>query len=55
MERAFLVTGASKRVGHALSMRLAAYIAFLLPDDAGFITCRTMLVEGSAPIGKVPL
>ena len=34
---------------------IAAAIAFLLSDDAGFMTGQTLYVDGGASIGKAPL
>jgi|SRR5579859_827495 len=34
---------------------IAAAIAFLMSDDAGFITGQTLFVDGGASIGKAPL
>lgn len=34
---------------------IAAGIAFLLSDDAGFITGQTLFIDGGASIGKAPL
>lgn len=55
VQRSFLMTGASKGIGRALSTRRGAAIAFLLSDDAGSIMGQTLFVDGVASIGKVPL
>ncbi len=66
MPRTFLVTGASKGIGLALSVRLAAgghhvigladeiaaVISFLLSDDAAFTTGQTLHVDGGASLGR---
>lgn len=34
---------------------VAAAIAFLMSEDAGFITGQTLFVDGGASIGKAPV
>jgi len=34
---------------------IAAAVAFLLSEEAGFITGQTLYVDGGASIGKAPL
>ena len=54
-KRTFLVTGASKLVPmkrFGKPEELAASGAFLLSEDAGFITGQTLFVDGGASVGK---
>jgi NAD(P)-dependent dehydrogenase (short-subunit alcohol dehydrogenase family) len=52
-ERRFLSLVPIKRFGKP--DEIAAAIAFLLSEDAGFITGQTLFVDGGASIGKAPI
>jgi NAD(P)-dependent dehydrogenase (short-subunit alcohol dehydrogenase family) len=52
-ERRFLSLVPMKRFGKP--DEIAAAIAFLLSEDAGFITGQTLFVDGGASIGKAPI
>ena len=49
-ERRFLSLMPMKRLGRP--EELAAAVAFLLPEDAGYITGQTLFVDGGASVGK---
>ncbi|MHA6205954.1 SDR family oxidoreductase [Dyella soli] len=52
-EERFLALVPMKRLGKP--EELAAAIAFLLSDDAGYITGQTLFVDGGASIGRAPV
>jgi 3-oxoacyl-[acyl-carrier protein] reductase len=52
-EQRYLASVPMGRFG--MPMEIAAAIAFLLDEDAGFITGQTLHVDGGASIGKSPL
>jgi 3-oxoacyl-[acyl-carrier protein] reductase len=52
MSRTFVVTGTSVTVDLGDPAATGAEIAFLLSDEAGFITGQTVHADGGASIGR---